>query len=110
MSSDVGTSRWGEQVWSVATISSVVVVQFVLGALIITWRLLGAHSFPERDAVEDFRTALLTASGIVLIIALLVGGVLVSRRSPVPRGFGLSVVASGVVTSIMGVAYVFWIY
>jgi hypothetical protein len=109
VSTPVGGRRLDERVWSVATISSAVVVQFVLGALIVAWRLLGGHSFAADDVVEDFRMALLTASGVVLVIALLVGGLLVSRRSPVLRGLGLSVAASGVVASIMGVAYVLWI-
>jgi hypothetical protein len=110
VSAPVGDRRLHERVWSVATTSSVVVVQFVLGALVITWWLLGGRSFVAHDVVENFRMALLTASGIVLVAALIVGGLLFSRPSPVPRGVGLSVAASGVVASIMGVAYVFWIH
>lgn len=109
MSSPVGDRRLDERVWSVATISSAVVFQCVLGVLVISWRLLGGRSFAADDVVENFRMALLMASGIVLVIGLLIGGVLVTRSSPVLRGVGLSVAASGVVASLMGVMYVLWI-
>jgi hypothetical protein len=110
VSTPVGGRRLDERLWSVATRSSAVVVQFVLGALIIAWRLLGGRSFAAHDVVENYRMALLTASGIVLVISLLVGAVLFSRPSSALRGVGLSVAASGVVASIAGVLYVFWIH
>jgi heme A synthase len=102
--------RIDERVWSVATVASVVVVQFVLGAVAVVFRLLGGSSFAQRDVVENFRTSLLTASGIVLAVALVIGAVLFTRPSPTVRGVGLSVGASGVVIAIVGALYVFWIY
>jgi hypothetical protein len=97
------------RVWSVATVASVVVVQLVLGAVAIAIELLDAH-FRQTDVVEKLRMTVLTASGIVLVIALIVGAVLFSRSSATVRGVGLSVAGSGVVVSIVGALYVFWVY
>jgi hypothetical protein len=109
VSTPVGGRRLDERVWSVATQSTVVVFHVVL----VVAALIGWVSRPliePTDTTREVPVMLLVASGITAAVSLVVGGVLVSRKSAKARGIGLSVAASGIILLIIGVCNELWIY
>jgi hypothetical protein len=109
VSPPVGGRRLDERVWTVATQSTVVVFHVVLVvAVIIGW--LSRQVIGPADTTREVPVMLLVASGITAALSLVVGGVLVSRKSATARGIGLSVAASGIILLIIGVCNELWIY
>ena len=47
MTTSVDSSKWNERVWSVATRSGPIVIQFVLGLVLISMWLLGKTSLGQ---------------------------------------------------------------
>lgn len=98
-----------ERVWSVATRSSPIVIQLVLGVLLIAMWLLGNWSSTGHDDAHAARLALLVATGITVVISLIVAAALLRRDSSTTRGIGLSTAASAAVTLIGAIPYAFWL-
>ena len=110
MSTALGKGRWDERVWSVATRSGPIVIQFVLGAVLISGWLLGKTSFVHHDNRAGERVSLLIATAIAFGISLVVAGALFSRDSSRSRGIGLSVAASAVIVLIGGVSIAYLLF
>lgn len=108
MSTPVGGRRLDERVWSVATRSGPVVIQFVLGLVLIAIWLLGKTPFVGRDDHAGESASIAMAIAITVVIAVVVAGVLWTRSSSTARGIGLSVAASALIVLIggVGVAYI----
>ena len=107
--SAIGSRRLDDRVWSVATRSSPVVIQLVIGTLLIATWLLGRWSFVSADATDGPRSAVLGATGITVAISLIVAGALVRRSSSTARGLGLSTAACAAVALIGAIPYAFWL-
>jgi hypothetical protein len=106
---DVDSRRLDERVWTVATRSSPIVIQFVLCALLIATWLLGRWPPMSPDTADAPRWALVVATGITVVISLIVAAALFRRGSSTSRGIGLSTAASAAVTLIGAISYAFWL-
>ena len=93
--------------WTVATWSSVFVVQLVAGAFAAMVWLLAGVGFPN-NAGRGLRTLPLVAAGIVGVIWLAVAAILLRRASPAARGIGVSTATFAGVLLIGALAYVIW--
>jgi hypothetical protein len=98
-----------ERVWSAATRSSPIVIQFVLGVLLIATWLLGSWSRTGHDGAHAPRLALLVATGITVVISVGVAAALIRRDSSTARGIGLSTAASAAIVVIGAIPYAFWL-
>ncbi len=107
MTRTLGSRRPDERVWYVATWSTPIVIQIVLGAMIFAMWLLRKAGFHD-DTRAGERTLLLTAIGIAVVISLAVAGVMLRQKSPTKRGIGLCVAGSAAVVLIGGSAYAIW--
>lgn len=96
--------------WTAAARASVLVMQLVPGALLITVWLLGKVGFHNNNSHADQHAQLLTGTGIVVAISLAVAGALLRRTSPTAQGIGLSTATSAVLLLIGAVVYVVLAY
>jgi hypothetical protein len=104
----VDSRRLDDRVWSVATRSSPVVIQFVLGVLLVATWLLGRWSLLS-DTVDAPRAEVLAATGIAVIISVGVAAALFRRDSSMAWGIGLSTAASAAVVLIGAIPYACWL-
>jgi hypothetical protein len=104
----VDSRRLDDRVWSVATRSSPVVIQFVLSVLLVATWLLGRWSLLS-DTVDAPRAEVLAATGIAVIISVGVAAALFRRDSSLARGIGLSTAASAAVVLIGAIPYACWL-
>ncbi|MDT7758296.1 MAG: hypothetical protein QOH27_4194 [Mycobacterium sp.] len=104
----VHSRRLDDRVWSVATRSSPVVIQFVLGVLLVaTWLL---RRWPlVSNTVDAPRAEVLVATGIAVAISVGVAVALFRRDSSMARGIGLSTAASAAVVLIGAIPYACWL-
>jgi hypothetical protein len=100
--STIGARRFDDRAWTVATRSAPVVIQVVLGLLLVSTWLLGRWSLAPRSAV-------LAATGIAMVVSLVVAAGLLGRGSPTARGLGLSAAACAAIVLIGAVPYAFWL-
>jgi len=105
----VTESRRGDRdrLWTVATWSSVFVIQLVAGVYALMVWLLTQVGFPN-NAGSGLRTLPLVAAGIVVVISLGIAAMLWRRGSSTARGAGLSTATFAGVLLIGAVAYVIW--
>lgn len=98
--------RVDSRMWSVATWSAPVNVEFVTGATVLMLTLLRAtHVF----AVQD-RSWMLTGTLIATLFSAGAGAVLCRCPSSRARGVGLSLSAAALVVLIVGVIVAFFLY
>lgn len=92
--------------WRIATLTAPVTVQAAFGVLLLSAWLIGKLLPPtDQEAAR-----LLAALGSMGVLNAGVGGVLLTRRSPTPRGWGVSVLGTAATVLIGGAAYVGWAY
>jgi hypothetical protein len=104
----VDSRRLDDRVWSVATRSSPIVIQFVLGMLLVATWLLGRWPLIS-STVDAPRAELLAATGIAVVISVGVAAALFRRHSSMARGIGLSTAASAAVVLIGAIPYACWL-
>ncbi|WP_319449904.1 MULTISPECIES: hypothetical protein [unclassified Mycobacterium] len=104
----VDSRRLDVRVWSIATRSSPVVIQFVLGVLLVATWLLGRWSLFS-GAADAPRAEVLAATGIAVVLSVGVAAALFRRDSSMARGIGLSTAASAAVVLIGAIPYACWL-
>ena len=109
VSPGTGSRNLDERVWSVATRSAPIAVQFVLGVLLITSWLLNKWAL-SHVAFDAQRVALLAGTGVAVVISLAIATALLRRGSSTARGLGLSTAACAIVVLIGAIPYAFWLF
>lgn len=104
----VDSRRLDDRVWSVATRSSPIVIQFVLAVLLVATWLLGRWPLIS-NIVDAPRAEVLVATGIAVVISVGVAAALFRRDSSMARGIGLSTAASAAVVLIGAIPYACWL-
>lgn len=106
--STVGVRRFDDETWTVATRSAPVVFQLILALLLVSTWLLSRWAVVN-DAADPSRTAVLGATGIAVVVSLVVAITLLRGPSPRARGLGLSAAACAAIVLIGAVPYAFWL-
>jgi hypothetical protein len=104
----VDSRHLDDRVWSVATRSSPIVIQFVLAVLLVATWLLGRWPLIS-NIVDAPRAEVLVATGIAVVISVGVAAALFRRDSSIARGIGLSTAASAAVVLIGAIPYACWL-
>lgn len=106
--STVRAQRFDDRTWTVATRSTPVVIQVILGLLLVSTWLLDRWSLVG-DAAHASRVAVLGATGIAVVLSLGTAVGLLARDSAAARGIGLSTAACAAIVLIGALTYAFWL-
>lgn len=102
------TRRFDEQTWKVATWSTPILFQLVCGLFLAAMLTATKFGFRDNTRVAECHKVL-AATGLAVLIALIVAAPFLAAHRPTVRGLGLGTAGAALIFLIGALGYVFWL-
>ncbi|NTY63882.1 hypothetical protein [Mycolicibacterium sphagni] len=100
--------RLDDQTWKVATWSTLILFQLVCGLFLAAMLTATKLGFRDHTRVAEGHKVL-AATGIAVLIALIVAVPFLATRRPTLRGLAIGTATAAVIFLIGALGYVFWL-